>query len=76
MRVRGGGQRQAVGLREWGNELVGSIKCGEFLDWMTKCVSFSGRTVFPGTSRLVILFDVGMRNLRLSRNFLFRQCEP
>jgi len=31
-------RRQVVGAREGGNELSGSIKCEEFLDWLRKCL--------------------------------------
>jgi len=30
----GAGQGQMAGTCEWGNESLGSIKCGEFLDWL------------------------------------------
>jgi len=33
----GSGKGQAVGICERGKELSGSIKCGEFLDWLRTC---------------------------------------
>ena len=40
---------QEAGYCECGNELSGSIKCGEFLDWL-RPVNFSRRTVLEGVS--------------------------
>ena len=40
-----------AGYCECGNEPSGSIKCGEFLDWL-RPVRFSGRTVLEGGSLL------------------------
>ena len=37
---------------ECGNEPSGSVKCGEFLDWL-KLVSFSKRTLHHGVSKKV-----------------------
>jgi hypothetical protein len=33
----GSGQGQVVSSFECGNELPGSIECGEFLDWLRNC---------------------------------------
>ena len=33
----GSGQGQVAGTRDCGNEPSGSIKCGEFLDWLKTC---------------------------------------
>jgi len=33
----GSGQEQVAGACECGNEHSGSIKCGEFLDWLRNC---------------------------------------
>ena len=38
----GSGQGQVVGACECGNEPWGSIKCGEFLDWMELLASQEG----------------------------------
>jgi hypothetical protein len=35
----------------YGKELSGSIKCGEFLDWLQRLVIFSRRTVLHGVSK-------------------------
>jgi hypothetical protein len=33
---------QEVGSCEFGNELLGSIKCREFLDWLRTCLASQG----------------------------------
>jgi len=43
---------QLAGYCECGNEPLGSIKCGEFLDWL-RPLCFSGRTVLEGVSLFV-----------------------
>jgi hypothetical protein len=40
-----------AGTCEYGKELSGSIKCGEFLDWLQRLVSFSSRTLLYGVSK-------------------------
>ena len=42
-----------AGTCEYGNELSGSIKCGEFLELAAEPVSFSRRTLRHGVSKQV-----------------------
>ena len=37
-----------AGSCEYGDEPSGSIKCGEFLEWLWTFFSFSGRTLLHG----------------------------
>jgi len=48
----GPGERQVARSCECGNELSGSIKCGEFLDWLRN-FSFSRKTLLDSAGRSV-----------------------
>ena len=56
-----------VGTCEYGNELSGSIKCGEFLELAAEPVSFSRRILRHGVSkglRLKLYFDIRDSDVR------------
>jgi hypothetical protein len=42
-----------AGTCEYGKEPSGSIKCGEFLDWLQRLLSCSRRTLLHGVSKEV-----------------------
>jgi hypothetical protein len=52
------GQGEVAGTCEYGNELSGSIKCGEFLDFAAELVSFLRRTLLHGVLLLLLLTKV------------------
>jgi hypothetical protein len=52
-----------IGTGECGSEASGSIKCGEFLNYL-QAVSFSRRTMLHGVSKLVSKYQVDCTLLR------------
>ena len=57
-------QGQVAGFQKHNNKLSGSVKCGEFLDFLRTYIIFSRRTLFHGVSWLGSwLFDINFIDL-------------